>query len=74
MEQTDYLCCLGIIVAYYIIGAVVYGIMHRYDPYWFFNDATHVGFVVCAWIILVPLYWFWIFCDRCICWFERKEE
>lgn len=57
---------------YYLLGAVVNGLMHRFDPYWFSNDATTVGFVVQAWIVIVPLYWFCIFCDRCIYWFEKK--
>ena len=57
---------------YYLLGAVANGLMHRYDPYWFSNDATNVGFVVQTWIIVVPLYWFFIFCDRCILWFEKK--
>lgn len=65
---------LGIIVAYYIIGAVVNGLMHRFDPYWFSNDATNVGFVVQTWIVVVPIYWFCIFCDRCIYWFEKKGK
>ena len=60
------------ILLYYLLGAVINGIMHRYDPYWFSNDATNVGFVVQTWIIVVPLYWFFIFCDRCIYWFEKK--
>ena len=53
---------------YYLLGAVVNGLMHRYDPYWFSNNFL----VVQAWIVLVPLYWFRIFCDKCIYWFEKK--
>ena len=63
---------LLVIPFYYILGAVVNGIMHRYDPYWFSNDATNVGFVVQTWIFVVPLYFFCLFCDRCIYWFEKK--
>ena len=65
---------LGIIVAYYIIGAVVNGLMHRFDPHWFSNDSLSVGFHVQAWIIVVPIYFYCLFCDRCIYWFEKKGE
>jgi len=65
---------IGIVIMYYMLGAIINGLMHRFDPYWFPNDSMHVGFVVQMWIIVVPFYWFAIFCDRCIYWFEKKEK
>ncbi len=70
----DLIMFIGIILGYYFLGAIINGLMHRFDPYWFTNDATNVGFVVQMWIIVVPLYWFAIFCDRCIYWFEKSEQ
>lgn len=70
----EILIVIGGIVLYYILGAIINGLMHRFDPYWFTNDATNVGFVVQTWIVIVPLYFFWLFCDRCIYFFEKKEE
>lgn len=61
------------VVAYYLIGPMLYGLMHRYDPRTFSNDGWVVGMVICWWIILIPLYWFIIYCDRCIVWFEKKK-
>ena len=63
------LCC---VVIYCFVGAIINGIMHRYDPQTF--DPSKTGRVVLGWIILVPLYWFCIFCDRCIYWFSKKEK
>lgn len=57
-----------------MLGAIINGLMHRYDPQTFKCDSMTVGFVVQTWIIVVPLYWFAIFCDRCIYWFEKKGE
>lgn len=65
---------IGIILGYYFLGAIINGLMHRYDPVWFSNDLMSVFLVVQMWIIVVPLYWFAIFCDRCIYWFEKKEQ
>ena len=36
-------------------------------------SATQVAIVVIWWIIVLPIYWFWVFCDRCIVWFDKKE-
>ena len=63
-----------IMIAYFIVGAVINGLMHRYDPVLFDCSSTQVALVVFWWIILIPLYWFCIFCDRCIVWFEKKEK
>lgn len=60
------------IILYYILGAVVNGLMHRYDPVIFTRDDFTVCIVVMGWIILVPLYWFVWLVDRCIYWFEKK--
>lgn len=68
----ELLIFLGIIISYYTLGAIINGLMHRYDPQIFTCDSMTVGLVVQMWIILVPLYWFAIFCDRCIYWFEKK--
>lgn len=65
---------IGILIAYYIVGAVVNGLMHRFDPYWFGTDSMTVGLVVQMWIIIVPIYFYCLFCDRCIYWFEKKGE
>ncbi len=65
---------LGILLGYYFIGALINGLMHRYDPKTFNCDAMTVGFVVQMWIVIVPFYWFAIFCDRCLYWFEKKGE
>lgn len=63
-----------ILILYYFFGAIINGLMHRFDPYWFDNDSLSVGIVVTAWIIVVPIYWFALFCDRCIFWFEKKDK
>lgn len=65
------LILLGIIL-YYVLGAIINGLMHRYDPATFNCDGLTVGLVVMAWIVVVPLYWFVLFVDRCIYWFEKK--
>lgn len=67
------LMILGIIVLYYFLGAILNGLMHRWVPGFFTNDDWSVGLVVMAWIVVLPLYWFAIFCDRCIVWFEKKK-
>lgn len=63
-----------IIILYYFLGAILNGLMHRFDPGTFTNDDWCVGLVVMAWIVVLPLYWFAIFCDRCIVWFEKKDK
>lgn len=63
---------IGILLLYYILGAIINGLMHRYDPITFSCDGLTVGLVVMAWIVVVPLYWFVLFVDRCIYWFEKK--
>ncbi len=70
----DLIMFIGIILGYYFLGAIINGLMHRYDPVWFSNDSMNVGVVVQMWIIVVPIYWFAIFCDRCIYWFEKKDN
>ena len=67
------LMILGIIVLYYFLGAILNGLMYRWDPGTFTNDEMNVVLVVMAWIVVLPLYWFAIFCDRCIVWFEKKK-
>lgn len=74
MDTTDKIILFGVIVSYYILGAIINGLMHRYDPRTFDCDSSTVGLVVMAWIVVVPIYWFCIFCDRCIYWFEKKED
>ncbi len=64
---------LLIIPVYFIIGAIVNGLMHRYDPRTFDCSTTQVALVVFWWPFLIPIYWFCIFCDRCILWFEKKK-
>lgn len=39
---------IGIVIMYYMLGAIINGIMHRFDPYWFSNDLFSVGLVVQA--------------------------
>ncbi len=73
METNEGLIIVCAIVAYYILGAIINGLMHRFDSYWFSNEDWNVGLVVMAWIIVVPIYFFILFCDRCIYWFEKKE-
>jgi hypothetical protein len=63
-----------LVPVYLIIGAIVNGLMHRYDPRTFDCSNTQVALVVFWWVILVPIYWFCIFADRCIVWFEKKEK
>lgn len=63
-----------IVLGYLMLGAVINGLMHRYDPQFFDRSATQVAIVVLWWIIVLPIYWFWIFCDRCIVWFDKKEK
>ena len=62
------------IVVYLMLGAVVNGLMHRFDPRTFDCNSTTVGLMVFCWIILVPIYFFCLFCDRCIYWFEKKKD
>lgn len=68
------LIAVGIVLLYYIIGGVINGLMHRLDPRTFTCDSLAVGLTVMAWIIVVPLYFFALFCDRCIYWFDKKEN
>ena len=63
-----------VILAYFAIGPILYGLMRRYDPRTFDGEALGVGLIVFWWPILIPLYWFAIYCDRCIVWFEKKKE
>ena len=65
---------IGIVISYYVFGAIINGLMHRYDPKTFSCESGKVCFVVMTWIITVPIYWFAIFCDRCIYWFEKKGK
>lgn len=64
---------LVFIPVYFIIGAIVNGLMHRYDHQTFDCSATQVALVIFWWPFLIPIYWFWILCDRCILWFEKKK-
>ena len=65
---------IGSIVVYFMIGAIVNGLMHRFDTGTFDCNSRTVGLMVFLWIILVPIYFFCLFCDRCIYWFERKRR
>ena len=64
---------LVFVIVYFIIGAIVNGLMHRYDPRTFDCSTIQVALVVFWWPFLIPIYWFYIFCDRCILWFEKKK-
>lgn len=68
------LVAITILILYYILGALINGIMHRFDPYWFSNDSFSVGLVVQAWIIIIPVYFLCLLCDRCIILFEKKGK
>lgn len=59
-----------IIIAYYIIGSIVIGLMHRFDPAVF--DSEYAIPLVLGWLLFVPIYWFILFVDRCLYWFEKK--
>lgn len=63
---------IGIVIMYYMLGAIINGFMRRFDPYWFSDDSLSVGLVVQAYIIVVPVYFFCLLCDRCIVLFEKK--
>ena len=65
---------LLLVPIYFILGTIVNGLMHRYDPRTFDCSSTQVALVVFWWVILIPIYWFCIFADRCIVWFEKKEK
>lgn len=73
METNEGLIIVCALVVYYILGAIINGLMHRFDSEWFSNDTESVGITVVAWIVVVPIYFFILFCDRCIYWFEKKE-
>ena len=72
--MSDGLIAVLVLVGYFIIGPILNGLMHRYDPKTFDNSETSVALVVFWWPLIVPLYWFGIYCDRCICWFEKKKK
>lgn len=61
------------LLAYFAIGPILYGLMRRYDPKTFDGESLGVGLIVFWWPILIPLYWFAIYCDRCIVWLEKKK-
>jgi glucan phosphoethanolaminetransferase (alkaline phosphatase superfamily) len=63
-----------IILAYYFLGGIINGIMHRFFPETFTNDSDHVTMTVMAWIVIVPIFLFALYCDRCIVWFEKKKK
>ena len=71
--MSDGLIIVLSVVGYYVIGPILYGLMHRYDPKIFTTDASTMALVILAWIVLIPLYWFGVYCDRCISWFEKKK-
>lgn len=73
METNEGLIIVCALVIYYILGAIINGLMHRFDSEWFSNDSERVVITVMAWIVVVPIYFFILFCDRCIYWFEKKE-
>ena len=68
--MNENLIVLLIVIAYYIIGGIVIGLMHRFDPYTF--DGEWAIPATLAWIVVVPIYWFALFVDRCLYWFEKK--
>lgn len=68
------LIVVGIVLLYYIIGGLLNGLMHRFDTRTFTCDSLYVSITVMAWIIVVPLYFFALFCDRCIYWFDKKKN
>ena len=61
------------LLVYFLLGAVLHGLMHRYDPA-FFDGELSLMMVVCWWPLIIPGYWFLIFCDRCMVWFEKKTD
>jgi len=72
--MSDGLIAILVLVGYFLIGPILNGLMHGYDPKTFDNSETSVALVVFWWPLVVPLYWFAIYCDRCICWFEKKKK
>ena len=73
MTQHEGLTIICALVVYYILGAIINGLMHRFFPDAFPDDSIDMALNVVGWIGIVPLFLFVEFCKKCISWFEKKN-
>ena len=71
--MNEYIIAFIVVIIYFFLGAIINGLMHRYDPRTFDCSTTQVAIVVFWWPFVIPIYWFCVFADRCVVWFEKKK-